>query len=197
MKTYHTYDFVQDTQKVFRTMLDCLANPGRIHSISHLADKLPVYKANLTVLALSLLDNEVFFYAAGDLELEESLAALTLAVPAPRGASDFLFLPAEHGRERMQAFEQAKIGSLSDPHESATLFIESETLYGAETIRLEGPGIEGELAISVSPVLSQSLALRSDRGCRFPFGMDLFFVDLEGNLIAFPRTTRMKDPDSI
>ena len=210
MKKFHEYDFVHDTQKAFRIMLESMANPGRVLSLSQMSAKLPMYRANLTVLGLVLLDNEVSFFSP-DQTLSESLSALTLSRPAGLRQADYIFLPLGHPIDMEGAVLAAKKGTLGDPHASATFLIEVPTLdihpdpnsdscFNPEYdgyLYLYGPGIHEAANIPAPAAVREAVAYREKSCCRFPLGIDFFFIDAKGSIMAIPRTTRLVSVDLV
>ncbi len=190
MKTFHDFDFVMDTQALFRAMLECIANPGRIVNIARLSSKLPVHSAHLTALGLVVLDNEVRFNTSGDGKLQESLSALTLAKPAEFQHANYIFCPLDRRASIPEAIVEAKAGTLQDPHESATFFIETDNLREGAFTELRGPGIKDAMRAPLSPAIQQALFYRDEKACRFPLGVDFFFIDSGGNLMSIPRMVR-------
>ena len=190
MKITHEFDFVLDTQRVFRVVLDCLANPGRVGALVPSAQKLGMAQCCLLALGATLLDNEVTFCAAGDGALAGQLAALTLSRQAPAEKADFLFLPAGSWGRMEALLQAAKPGDMVDPHKSATLVLEVPALMGEERYTLTGPGIDGSLELLLSAPVAQAIRARDRRELSFPLGLDLFFLDPAGRLLCLPRTTQ-------
>ena len=71
MNTLHNFDEVFDTQRVFRKLLEAMSNPGRIVSVSEEKDRLFGDFPSFLAVAMTLIDNEVSFSAAGNKELKQ------------------------------------------------------------------------------------------------------------------------------
>ena len=117
----HSFDTVFDSQKVFRLLLEAMSNPTRVVNIKEYADKLfgdhPVFLA----AAMTLLDNEVSFNTCGNHSLSDEIASLTLAKREQIENADFVFVCEPNAIKSV--IENAKCGTLSDPHKSATVII--------------------------------------------------------------------------
>ena len=136
MKITHDFDFVLDTQQVFRVLLDCLANPGRVRELAPSSEKLGMDQCHLLALGITLLDNEVTFFTGGDEGLAGQLAALTLSNQAPADQADYLFIPDTQWERLEEFFQAAKPGDLVNPHKSATLVLEALALSAPHHPRL-------------------------------------------------------------
>ena len=119
MKTLHQFDEVFDTQAVFRLLLEAMANPTRVVSIAAQKEKLFGNYSAFLALGMTLLDNEVTFSTCGEDALRKNLQLVTLSQEAPLSQADYLFL--SHAQMLPTVLEQAKCGTLIDPHKSATL----------------------------------------------------------------------------
>lgn len=73
MNTLHNFDEVFDTQRVFRKLLEAMSNPGRIVSVSEEKDRLFGDFPSFLAVAMTLIDNEVSFSAAGNKELKQDI----------------------------------------------------------------------------------------------------------------------------
>ena len=197
------FNMVHDTQIVYRKILNCLARPGTKENITteskgiNLA--LPLSK-NLMALAFTVLDSEVSFAVAGKEQpaMEKRIQQLTYAKKASIVQADYIFLTQEVSAAKVcEAITEAKKGTLLNPHASATLIIEVADLdagNNAERIFIKGPGIKGEKAIAVFGA-NNWLQAREIKNAEFPLGIDMFFLDTAGNILALPRTTRIFDQE--
>ena len=133
----HSFDLVFDSQKVFRLILEAMSNPARVVNISEYAIKLfgdypdcvgkhpsAVFTTRslaFLALAMTLLDNEVSFSACENHSLTDEIASLTLAKKENIESADFVFVCDPN--DIRSVIENAKCGTLSDPHKSATVII--------------------------------------------------------------------------
>ena len=190
MKTLHQFDEVFDTQAVFRLLLEAMANPTRVVSIAAQKEKLFGNNNAFLALGMTLLDNEVTFSTCGEEALRKDLQLVTLSQEAPLSQADYLFL--SDAQILPTVLEQAKCGTLIDPHKSATLLIldsgEKEcaiTLYGA--------GINGDTIFHCSSLVKKALDLRDQQAYEYPMGVDLIFVTDDGEVCCIPRLVQRRD----
>ena len=185
----HNFDTVFDSQKVFRLILEAMSNPGKNVDIKECAEKLYGDNSVFLAIAMTLLDNEVSFHVCGDTSssLSDEIASLTHAAITPIESADFIFAMTPISVEC--AIENAKCGTLADPHKSATVIIRNEgDLYGR--ILLQGPGIQGSRGIWVTQTVKDALTVHNAQHYEYPQGIDLLFVSTAGNLFAVPRTVK-------
>jgi len=185
----HNFDPVYDSQKVFRLVLHAMSNPGGFVNIYEYADKLYGDFPECMALAMTLLDYEISFNTCQDHMLAEEIALLTHAGTENYENADFIFV-CNPGNLR-NAIENAKCGTLADPHKSATVIIrnDGEPVY---RLTLSGPGIDGRTVISASQTVKDAIGLRDAQNYEYPQGIDLLFISYSGEMFAVPRLTRME-----
>jgi len=183
----HDFDMVFDSQKVFRHIMDAMSNPGRVVDIKECADRLyGNYRAFLTI-AMTLLDNEVSFHACGDDSLTDDIASLTLARWERVESADFIFI---RELEHMEyVIDNAKYGTLADPHKGATVIIHDDS-EPVCSLKLSGPGINGQTEFFTSQIVKDAIKKRDAQFYEYPQGIDFLFVEGNGRLFAVPRLTR-------
>ena len=120
MKELHTFDETFDSQKIFRIILDTMANPTRKLSVAEFIPKLFGEEPAMLSVAMTLLDNEVSFFT-DQKKLSENIALLTHATEVKAENADYIFIT--NPDNVVKAVKMAKIGTLSDPHRSATIII--------------------------------------------------------------------------
>src|SRR5271154_1038192 len=141
------YDEVFDAQRHFRSMLDCMARPGKINRLDPVELTPPAGLNRASVLvAFAVLDANTTFHVV-NMERGEGayLAANTNSVRT--GTEDATFLFADGG-EAPEILDAANCGTLTYPDTASTLVLQVETaartpVPGALKLTLEGPGIEG------------------------------------------------------
>ncbi len=193
-------DTVHDIQSVYRNVLNSLSRPGVIADLSEQANKLDLqadcYPSTL-MLALMLLDTEVTFAVVAEHAVAEQVTRLinqlTYAKAVEQDQADVVFvLTGAEPRQFERALEQAKTGSLIDPHESATIIVEADAVSPDPRLLLKGPGIRAENAAHV--VRSGDwLPIREQKNAEFPMGIDLIFIDGQHQLVCLPRTTQIAE----
>lgn len=191
-KLTYTFDMVHDAQKVFRELLDALANPGQKKSIAPQAAQFPRPFGALAAIGCTLLDQEEVMYVEKNPRLSELLRDLTFAHPDTLQEADYLFLSSELNYASVkEIMKNAKKGTYADPHTGAVLIFFCETLDGDTDITLEGPGIDGTLTFSGTLYLKNLLKLRQELRTEYPLGLDFYCVTEEGELMGFPRLTKL------
>ena len=187
----HSFDTVFDSQRVFRLVLEAMANPTRVVNIKESADKLYGAHPEFLALAMTLLDNEVSFNTCENHSLSEEIASLTLAKREQIDAADFIFVCDPNPQNIKNMIENVKCGTLSDPHKSATVIIRDNG-RPAHRLTLSGPGIAGCINIGATQTMKDAIILRDAQNYEYPQGIDLIFISNKGELLAIPRLTRME-----
>lgn len=181
-------DPVLDAQRTFRAVLDAMAHPGRVVTLTPPAAPPPLGPASAAVcLALLDLDTPLWLDAAAATADVVAYLRFHCGVPvvgAP-GAARFAVIADAAAMPRLDAFDA---GTDERPDLSATVVIQVPGLAGNRGVRLTGPGIEGEARIEVSGAPGLWPALRANAG-RFPRGVDTVLC-AGPRLAALPRTTR-------
>lgn len=186
MKKIHSFDEVFDSQKLYRLILSAMSKPTTTVSISEYSAKLFGENPAFLAVAMTLLDNEVGFYACGNEALAGEIVSLTLAKREHPDTADFIFVA--DAQYLKGAVEHAKCGTLSDPHKSATIVVKTDD---EKTIpaRLCGPGINGVVEAELPEIAAQALKLRDAQFYEYPQGIDFIFIKGNGDLFAIPRLT--------
>ena len=184
----HSFNAVYDSQKVYRLILDAMSNPAKVVMINGYADKLYGRYPAFIAVAITLLDNEVSFHVCGNDSLTDEIASIALARREKNANADFVFVCDLDYMEH--AIENAKCGTLADPHKSATIIIQTD---GAPScgLTLYGPGIDGKTVITVSKAVKDAIAVRDAQHYEYPQGIDLLFISDTGELLAIPRFVRV------
>lgn len=187
MKKIHTFDEVHDSQQMFRLILKAMANPLQTVELGAYAAKLFGANRAFLAIAFTLLDNETSFCTFGNELLDSSIVSLTLAEKRDCAQADFIF--AGNRENLFSAIQNARCGTLADPHKSATIIAK---ISGEKRARLKmtGPGIDGSIMLLTDPTALEAVELR-DRLCfEYPQGIDLLFVDEQDRLFAIPRLVK-------
>jgi len=184
----HSFHLVYDSQGVYRLILEAMSNPREIVSIREYADKLYGDYPTLLAVAMTLLDNEVSYHVCGNNPLADEIASLTLAGRESVEAADFIFICDLNHME--YAIENAKCGTLADPHKSATIIIQNEGVPSCR-LQLSGPGIDGQSEVALTQAAKDAIAIRDAQNYEYPQGIDFLLISGAGELLAIPRLTRM------
>ena len=185
-------DPVLDSQRVFRAVLDAIAHPGRVVTLSDPeTPPAPLGRAAAGV-CLTLLDFETPLWldpAAATAQARDYLR-FHCGVPlaAEPGDARFALIADPTGMPALSVFDG---GTDERPDRSATLIVQVGGLVPRQGRRLSGPGIDGEARLEIDgPGREFWDAVRAN-GARFPRGVDLLLCAGD-RLAALPRTTRVE-----
>ncbi|MBB4303615.1 alpha-D-ribose 1-methylphosphonate 5-triphosphate synthase subunit PhnH [Rhodobium orientis] len=189
-------DPVFDAQKAFRTVMDAMAHPGRVHELqTALAPPAPLSPVAAAVL-LTLADFETTLWLGETLTKTPAVADWlrfhtgTVLTEDP-GEATFAAIADPMRLPPLGAFAQ---GTLDYPDRSTTLILQVETLDPSAGPTLEGPGIDGTARLLPAP-LAETFWLEARRNADlFPRGVD-FLLAAPGKIAALPRSTRIVEGD--
>lgn len=200
------FDRIHDTAQIYRVLLSAMARPGTVASIGSEVVKMgrTVPGENVALaLAITLLDHEASHYIDPNKQahLADEIAQLTFSPRAEAGEADYVFVDSsEQSTEVVSLIRQVKRGSLWQPEESATLLIMVEeaasTSEAESNLLLSGPGIPDQILCSVKGMPPGWTEERHRRIEEYPLGIDLVFYTDQGNILALPRTTKVKEVTS-
>ncbi len=179
-------DPVQDSQAVFRALMDAMARPGRVHRVAGPeATPAPLNRATASVL-LTLADAET------PLWLDEPASAAwdwvifhCGASRAPLGAAQFAVA--------LAAVDWATLnrGTDEEPEQSATLILQVGGLEAGAGLRLSGPGLAGTARLHVDGLPDGFLGWWPTNRRMFPRGVDVILCAGDA-LTALPRTVTIE-----
>lgn len=191
MKQLHTFDDVFDSQRVFRRLLNAISNPGRRCSIHEECQKLFGSEPAFLAAAITILDAGIRFYVPEDQTLTEQIVLLTHAKPETPQQADYLFVPSA---EKLPGIISAcKCGTLVNPHESATVIVKVPTGETERTVRLTGPGIDGQMETTLPSAVCEAIILRDQQEYEYPQGIDFIFILPGSEFLCIPRLVRMEE----
>jgi alpha-D-ribose 1-methylphosphonate 5-triphosphate synthase subunit PhnH len=189
------YDSVFDAQEHYRLLLDCMARPGELRTLTAPDIHPPEgIHAGAALVGFALLNADASFHAAGTgadavaSYLRENTDAVVTDVPE----ADFIFM--EGGTADAAALiARARVGTLPYPEQGATIVISVTDLGRGEcTIVLRGPGIASENTLHISGLHIDILEAVQQQNEEFPLGIDLILADLQGKIAAIPRSSRVR-----
>lgn len=196
MISVNQFNAVFDCQKIFRALMNALAQPGKVFSIAESVEKLEGEGAPLMAVGLTLLDNWRKFYVEGDDDLTEPLRELTYGVPSSLKEADYIFFPqVQENLDIREVLGQVKPGTLPEPHRSATLIFLLPSLTGGKELLLSGPGIDGEISVTLPDWAGQWLKERQAMEFEFPCGVELYFLTPDGQVMGVPRKIKVRGRD--
>lgn len=173
-----------DTAHAFRGLLNALAQPGHIFSLSGSTPPAPLSPA-AGALALTLLDGTTPVWLAPGHDRQDLRDWLAFHTGAPLVAPEraaFAF----GTWQALQPVSRFGIGTPEYPDRAATLVVEMPGLT-AGGARLRGPGIRGEARLS----LPETAAFRANNAL-FPLGYDTFLT-CGDRIAALPRSNIVEE----
>jgi len=190
------FDIVHSVQEAYRELLMAMARPGLDFDMSDFCGELnliPDAFLGTQMLSLMLLDQEVSFHVMAPeyLDIADQTQSLTYGRPVSHREADYIFVHhevADHVIEGMM--ETAKVGTLINPHESATLVLERSANCDETEVTLTGPGIEDSITVTL-PLSTGLIELRESRNAEYPLGIDLILVTADQRVTCLPRTTQI------
>ncbi len=172
------------THDTFTALMWAFSHPGRASTLPGALDGSGPHLLN--TIGETLLDLETSFWTP-DGALRSALAA-TGARELDPSAAAYLFWPTLLA-EQLVYLEQALIGSMPVPEDSATLVIGC-TLGRGDALRMSGPGIQGDLTVLVGGLPASFWDAR-ERRRHYPLGWDLLLVD-DDRVLGVPRSTTVE-----
>jgi alpha-D-ribose 1-methylphosphonate 5-triphosphate synthase subunit PhnH len=186
-------DPVHEAQAVFRAVLDALARPGTIQTLTTpLAPPAPL-TPELAAVALALTDRDTPVWLDPALAAEAEVAAyLRFHTGAPLiddPARAAFALVAEVGRcPPLSSFAQ---GTPAYPDTATTLVLAFATVEAGAGLRLTGPGIRGAANLALAPMPPGWPGELRDNGAAFPLGVDCLLT-APGRIAGLPRSTAVE-----
>ncbi|MCA3613501.1 MAG: phosphonate C-P lyase system protein PhnH [Methylobacterium sp.] len=180
---------VLDQQAAFRSVMQALAEPGRIVPAGALAGGASPLGPVARAIALSLLDFEVQFHLSpGLIAAEEDITFQTGSRRAARpDEAEFAFVDLTRDALDLASFAQ---GTPEYPDRSTTVILKVESLAGGPAHSLAGPGIPGTRELAIPGLPADFVAQWAANAARSPLGVDLIFATREA-VIGLPRSTRI------
>lgn len=186
------FDYVHDSQEIFRQMLYAISNPGEYVNIKKQMEKLEDNLRHLLVIALTLLDKETSYSVLGDDEFEKLLWQLTYADNRDEMAS-YIFVSQKCSEEKIsEILSKCNPGTMTDPHTSTTLIISIDEDENHVLISFMGPGIKNSKTVEMSEYTKNWIIQRDIKNYEYPLGVDMYFVSKNGDLLSIPRKVKMK-----
>ncbi|CQR41539.1 MAG TPA: phosphonate C-P lyase system protein PhnH [Thiomonas arsenitoxydans] len=183
---------VQDSQTVFRAVLDAFARPGQIQTVRSDA-RLPIAQAQPAAVnvLLALLDQDCTLWLSPALRQDAAVANLRFHTGCQivENAQQAQFIWAASGAE-LPALSMLACGTEYEPELSATCLVQVDALAHTPGWTLSGPGIRGTQTLQADGLPADFLAQWADNHARFPQGVDLLLCAGD-QLVGLPRTTRI------
>ncbi|MBD8067905.1 phosphonate C-P lyase system protein PhnH [Bacillus sp. PS06] len=190
-----TFNYIYGAQQIYRKLIDCMARPGKINDIQELItgiEQTHDFSPSLMAIAYTLIDREVSFHVITNRQRDvaQFLHWKTFSKNEQLEKADYIFVHKELNEQDIhEIMSCVNIGSLEDPHESATLVLHLSSFQEGDTYRLSGPGIAGEKLCSFEGLSPHWIRLRNELNKEYPLGIDLILTNDSGEILAIPRTT--------
>lgn len=147
----------------------------------------------MLALAATLIDHEVSFTVLDDDKLSTTMQNITFGRPVSIEEADFIFLPGGCSAGKIRS---AKQGYPEFPDLGATIIYQAKQLtdnHEQDCITLSGPGIEHTIKVSVQGVPKEELMYFTEINCQYPLGIDVLLIDQDNNVMALPRSVKIKE----
>lgn len=185
-------DKVLSAQSTFRSVMDAMARPGRVHRIAATAGTPAGMMRGSAAIALTLFDHDTPIWLDPALsETSDVSKWLKFHTSAPVIADTSIASFALVGDPaNLPPLDRFAFGSNEYPDRSTTLILQVGRLTEGARFELRGPGIDGTaiLRAEIQPRdLFERLAVNS---ALFPRGIDVVLVH-DDAIVAIPRTTRL------
>lgn len=168
--------------RAFRAILNAMARPGRIESITGANPPEPLSPAaGAVLLTLCDVDTPLHIAGAGDTQAVRDWVRFYLGAPLVAAEEATFALGSWSDLLPLSAYRQ---GTPDYPDRSATLIVEVATLVPEGPI-LRGPGIRDTARLS----LPETDAFRANHAL-YPLGLDFLFTCAE-RVAALPRSTEV------
>lgn len=177
-----------ESQYVFRTVLQAMAEPGRVETLRSSAEPPKGLDSSAAAVILTLVDFETPIWLS-----ERNSAAwarwMTFHTGAPIVSDPrrarFALLSRDQPWPDLKEFDP---GEDRYPDRSATLLVLCDALVGGPSMRLTGPGIETHREIAPRGLPNAFWDDVAQNTARFPLGFDMILI-AGSELAGLPRTT--------
>ncbi|MBB5576789.1 phosphonate C-P lyase system protein PhnH [Rhizobium sp. BR 317] len=184
-------DPVFDAQSVFKMMMDAMARPGIIQTVT--SDIAPPAQLGIAAgaISLALCDHDTPVWLSSGLAKSAMPAWLSFHTGTPvtpeKIEARFAFVEAGMA---LASFNQFAVGTQEYPDRSTTLVLEIAALEGGKELALSGPGIAGIRMIAPIGLPDTFPRIWNDNRALFPRGVDLVLT-AERQFLCLPRTTKI------
>lgn len=180
-------DPVQDSQAVFRAVMDAFSRPGTVHRVGCPTDPPPpLHRATAAVL-LALADAETPLWLCPAAALAQDWIAFHCGAPLVPKAAAAVGLAVTP-----LALDGFQTGTDEQPELGATLILQIEALNQGRTLTLSGPGLATPLTVRVAGLAGSFVADWARNAALFPRGVDVVLC-AEDRLAALPRTVQIQE----
>ncbi len=183
-------------QSTFRLIMDAMARPGTVNTLSDLPQPPAPMSPVAGAVALTLCDHDTPVWLDTALTVSESVAAwlgFHTGAPITRTPAEAHFVFCANPAELI-ALENFAQGSQEYPDRSATIIAQVADFDGGDPLTLTGPGIKHAAAIAPRPTPRHFVEQWAQNRARFPRGVDLVLAG-PSSVAALPRSVRIEHGD--
>ncbi len=178
-------------QSVFKLMMDAMARPGTIQTVSPDAEPPPPLGIAAGAIALTLCDHDTPVWLSPALAKSATPQWLGFHTGAPvtpeKAEARFAFV--DEGAT-LSSFGLFASGTQEYPDRSTTLVIELPDLEGGRRLALMGPGIKTVTDVAPLGLPERFLHLWTENRALFPRGVDIVLTS-GSRFLCLPRTTKI------
>lgn len=175
----------EQAQRVFRTVLDGLSEPGTVRQLPAIPE---IPSVLLPMLALA--DLHTSFHCLGGADWTELVRTLTSATETELGEARLVAALRPVSAEELARLHR---GTPLVPEQGALAALPVPELEHGTPLRLSGPGVPGALEFAPSGLPEDFRTARRGVTEGFPAGADLLLITPSGALAGLPRTTRIEE----
>jgi alpha-D-ribose 1-methylphosphonate 5-triphosphate synthase subunit PhnH len=184
-------DAVQQSQAIFRRVLDAMARPGTCHQIPEMPFMPAPLNAASTAIVLTLLDDStpVWLDPEADSKPVRDFLSFHCGCPIvaePRQGAFALIAGT------LPPLDMFNAGTDEFPENSTTLIVQVNAVEDGDDIHLSGPGIEDVTTIGDPGLADSFWQQRAEMGVLYPCGVDLILTAAH-RLACLPRSVHRVD----
>jgi alpha-D-ribose 1-methylphosphonate 5-triphosphate synthase subunit PhnH len=176
---------VRDSQAVFRAVLNAMARPGSIHTVTACKDPPNLLDCASAAILLTLVDGETTLWMDEQALASREWAAFHCGARLTAAANARFALALEAPR-----LSTLCAGTDEEPETAATLILQVKALGDGPRFRLEGPGLAAPTTLAVTGLSATFISDWSANRRLFPRGIDVILCAGD-RLAALPRTVKL------
>jgi alpha-D-ribose 1-methylphosphonate 5-triphosphate synthase subunit PhnH len=184
---------VFESQGTFRVILEAMSRPGTVVPLPVKAAGPEGWSASMTSVVLTLCDMDTQVWLDAACNTKDALRFLRFHCGCPLTDA-----PAEASfavvtrQGLMPSLDEFSLGSAEYPEKSTTVLLASNLSGNSgNTVRISGPGVNGEGRIPLSWLPSGFTRMWRDNNRLFPRGVDLILIG-QDQVVGLPRTLKME-----
>jgi len=184
---------VHDAQRVFRSVLDAMSQPGKIVALDQLNPAPAPLNKVTAAICLSLVDHETPIWSDSAIATSgQAMSHLQFHCNCPMTANpmDARTALISDG-STLTTLTQFCVGTDERPDLSSTVIIQVDGLSPDKDIQLTGPGIKSKRNLSVAGINEGFWLAVQANAELFPRGVDLILTT-ESEMVCLPRTTQVE-----